>query len=193
MIPSVLMLDVAGNPRRWITYEDAAYYHVKGLVAWTPSDSEILLRGGVNSTGDRSTLNINTIIAVKGDVNAAQLMRPPRLTNRILFRRDRNLCAYCGHQFAHENLTRDHIIPTSRGGQDIWSNVVTACSGCNRVKDCRTPEEARMPLRYVPYIPSRAEYLILSNRRILGDQMDFLMSRVSNNSRLHEEGLNEYM
>ena len=40
----------------------------------------------------------------------------PLLTNRTLFQRDRNLCLYCGVQFAHSSLTRDHVIPASRGG-----------------------------------------------------------------------------
>jgi 5-methylcytosine-specific restriction endonuclease McrA len=86
--------------------------------------------------------------------------------------------------FAPTHLTRDHIIPVSRGGINTWMNVVTACSSCNKVKDNRTPEEAHMPLIYVPYAPNRAEYLILQNRKILGDQMEFLIKQVPKESRL---------
>jgi 5-methylcytosine-specific restriction endonuclease McrA len=73
-------------------------------------------------------------------------------------------------------LTRDHVVPASRGGSSAWENCVTACRHCNQRKDDRTPEEAGMKLLAVPYTPNLAEYLILSNRRILADQMEFLLS-----------------
>ena len=100
----------------------------------------------------------------------------PLLTNRTLFQRDKNLCLYCGRQFSPNDLTRDHIVPASRGGDSIWENCVTACRNCNQYKDDRTPEEAGMKLLAVPYIPNLAQYLILSNRRILADQMEFLLA-----------------
>ena len=63
--------------------------------------------------------------------------------------------------------TVGYILPMSRGGRDTWMNVVTACRTCNQKKGSRTPEEAHMHLLYAPYVPNRAEYLILTNRRIL--------------------------
>ena len=71
-------------------------------------------------------------------------------------------------------LTRDHVKPVSRGGGNHWLNVVTACKRCNTRKGSKTPEEASMPLLAIPYVPNVAEYLVLRNRRILGDQMEFL-------------------
>ena len=93
--------------------------------------------------------------------------------------------AFCGESYSHYRLTCDHITPMSRGGRDTWMNVVTACRACNQRKGSRTPEEAHMQLLYAPYIPNRAEFLILANRRILADQMEFLKQHVSANSRLH--------
>src|SRR3546814_10068504 len=63
-----------------------------------------------------------------------------------LFQRDHNLCLYCGRQFTPHLLTRDHVMPASRGGASIWENCVTACRSCNQRKDDRTPEEANMRL-----------------------------------------------
>ena len=57
-------------------------------------------------------------------------------------------------------------------------NVVTACRACNHRKSNRTPEQARMPLLYAPYVPSLWEDFILRNRRILADQMEFLMAHL---------------
>lgn len=124
-------------------------------------------------------------MAVKGKAMAMRgFNHVPPLSNRELFRRDRHICAYCGGEFAYLKLTRDHITPVSRGGRDIWMNVVTACRHCNGIKRNRTPEEARVELIYAPYIPNRAEYLILTNRQILSDQMEFLRPHIASHSRV---------
>jgi 5-methylcytosine-specific restriction endonuclease McrA len=94
------------------------------------------------------------------------------------------MCAYCGRAFNYFRLTRDHITPLSRGGRDTWMNVVTACRHCNGHKRNRMPEEAGMELLYAPYVPNKAEYLILTNRRIYVDQMEFLRQHVAAHSRV---------
>lgn len=75
-------------------------------------------------------------------------LRPNR--NRI-YKRDGNQCVYCG---SSKNLTLDHIMPKSRGGNNDWMNLVTSCMKCNLKKGNRTPEEARMPMKHNPYIPT---------------------------------------
>jgi len=183
--PLILQLDAGGNPCRWISYEDAAYYYAKDLVAWTPTESQFTIYGGENRiTGTQSFMDMNTIIAVKGEVGDKGLFRVPTLTNKALFRRDQHICAYCGGEFKPEKLTRDHVQARSKGGPDVWTNVVTACGNCNKRKDDRTLEEAGMKLLYVPYTPNRAEYLILMNRNILADQMEFLSKMVGKDSRI---------
>ena len=186
-LPLVLQLDIAGNPQQWITYEDSAYHLTKGNVGWSMGDTDFDIYGGTNAaSGLRSQLSINTIIAIKGHMNDKAMKHYNRvpLTNRTLFRRDQNLCGYCGDHFPATKLTRDHIHPTSRGGRNIWMNVIAACASCNKVKGNLTCEEAKMPLLFVPYIPNRSEWLILQNRNILADQMTFLMKRVPKDSRL---------
>lgn len=186
-LPLILQLDKAGNPQKWINHEKAAYYYAKGLVAWTLNADDFTLWGGTSRmTGQRSFMTMETILAVEGEITKKQLEAQNRipLTNRTLFRRDRNICAYCGNEFTNRYLSRDHIHPTSKGGENEWMNVVASCHSCNKRKDDRTPEEAGMTLRYVPYVPNRAEYLILQNRRILQDQMEFLITRVSKESRI---------
>ena len=85
---------------------------------------------------------------------------------------------YCGQQHLRSELTRDHVVPLSRGGRDVWENVVCACLACNVRKGNRTPQQAGMPLLAVPFRPSWVEHLILRNRHILADQMDFLVSHL---------------
>lgn len=183
----ILQLDQHGQPVKWITWQDAAVYHAKGLVSWQLGTVDKTIFGGENRiTGEQSKIVTSSIIAVKGETGKRHNGRPPSLNNRELFRRDRHLCAYCGKTFSDSKLTRDHVIPRSRNGKDNWMNVVTCCAKCNQRKDNKTPQEARMELLYLPYVPSRAEHLILANRRILADQMEFLLSFVDEKSRVRE-------
>jgi len=67
--------------------------------------------------------------------------------------RDQNRCQYCSKIFATENLTIDHVIPKSRGGNKTWKNLVAACKKCNQKKGCRTPIECGMILIRNPTKP----------------------------------------
>jgi len=182
----ILTLDSNGVPHRWVTWQQACFYYAKNLVAWSLGRESFTFYGGIQrSTGRRSSITANSIIAIKGRAMAARgFSQVPPLSNRELFRRDQHICAYCGGEFSFLRLTRDHIRPISRGGRDIWMNVVTACRHCNGLKRNRTPEEAGIELLYAPYIPNKAEFLILTNRKILADQMEFLVLHVHANSRV---------
>jgi 5-methylcytosine-specific restriction endonuclease McrA len=80
-----------------------------------------------------------------------------QVTNTFLFARDRYRCQYCGRLGAElkprESLTRDHLIPISRGGCNDWTNVVTACSPCNARKGNRLPDEIGMHPLTTPVEP----------------------------------------
>jgi hypothetical protein len=186
--PLILTLDPHGVPHRWVTWQHACFYYAKDLVAWAVGENSFVIHGGLNRlTGQRSEICANSIIAIKGRaLSGHQFRQVPPLDNRELFHRDHHICAYCGERLPNVRLTRDHIKPVSQGGRDIWMNVVTACRPCNQRKSGRTPEEARMQLLYAPYVPNKAEYLILSNRQILADQMDFLARHVPSQSRVRQ-------
>lgn len=182
----VLQLDVSGRPQAWLTTREAAVIYASDGVAWTLGDPCLVLRGGMQRiTGRQSRIEVHPIIAVRGAVPSRAWRQAPALTNSKLFVRDRFICAYCGQRFLPEDLTREHILPTSRGGQDGWMNCITACKSCNGRKGSRLPEEARMSLLYLPYVPSLHEDMILRGRRILVDQMEFLLASVPRSSRLH--------
>ena len=184
--PLILTLDANGVPHRWITWQHTCFYYAKDQIAWTAGEHAFTVFGGFNRfSGERSRISASSIIAIKGKAMAMRAFgQVPPLNNRELFHRDRYLCAYCGGWFAASRLTRDHVNPFSRGGRDTWMNVVTACRSCNEKKSDRTPQKAGMELLYLPYVPNRAEYLILTNRRILADQMEFLAQHVPAQSRL---------
>lgn len=184
----VLVLDIAGSPVRWSSVEDVAGHYASGKVAWELGAPEhvVTLRGGSNArSGLQSILRISPIVAVRGEAQGVHINMHPKLSDRsnfMLFRRDRNICGYCGLQFEAVDLTRDHIVPRCLGGQDTWTNCVTACRACNQAKGSRRVENFR-PLLYVPYQPCRFEQFILARRTILGDQMDYLAAKLPKHSR----------
>jgi len=177
-LPLILRLDVTGRPVRWVPWQEAVCLYTRDRVAWTAGEHTFALHGGYSRvTGVQTVIEVNSIIAVRGEYRRSFSRMVPPLNNRALFRRDRHTCMYCGLEHPDQELTRDHVVPMSRGGRDGWSNVVTACKRCNAHKGRRTPDEAHMPLLAVPYAPNMAEYLVLRNRRILADQMEFLKSQ----------------
>jgi len=181
----VLALDVAGTPVHWVDIEKAISLHVAGRVAWELGETTVTYRGGTNRlTGQVSTVSTASIIAVRGREFRGDRAASISISRERLFARDRYICGYCGGCFPESELTIEHVRPESRGGTTTWENVVTACRACNQRKGNRTPEQAGMPLLYLPYRPNRWEGMILRNRRILADQMEFLMAGVPPTSRL---------
>jgi len=78
------------------------------------------------------------------------------LSRKNILRRDGHRCQYCG---TTQNLTVDHVMPKSRGGEDSWENLTTACIRCNNKKGDRTPEEAKMHLHSTPKRPSHITFI----------------------------------
>jgi 5-methylcytosine-specific restriction endonuclease McrA len=180
----VLSLDSSGRILDWMSWQDAVCLYVRDAVAWTLGDPCLTIHGGMNrDSGLQSSICLHPIVASRGHARPSLLEPAPALTNAALFARDRMLCLYCGEHYSRGELTRDHVMPLSRGGADAWENCVTACLACNVRKGCRTPQQASMPLLAVPYRPSWVEHLILSNRNILADQMEFLMGHLPKNRR----------
>lgn len=185
MLLHILQVDKTGAPVAWLKVKEAAGHQVLGKVAWSLGETCTTLHGGTNAmTGLVTTLDIPPIISVKGDKYKSVNFKTPALSAKLIKLRDRQLCAYCGQKFEERDLTLDHIIPQSRKGPDTWLNLVTSCKRCNSCKANKTPEEANMPLLYLPYVPNIYETFILRNRTLLADQMDFLLKNVLKHSRL---------
>ncbi len=181
----ILSIDANGSPRKWLTLEQACHHYASGEVMFDFGDNEIVYHGGHDKHGEQSKIVMKSIISIKG-APRGKYKRTTQVAQRnadLVFRRDQNICAYCGGEFKETHLTRDHIHPASRGGDNSWMNLVTSCVSCNCHKDDRTPEEANMPLLYLPYVPCLWERFILENRKILGDQLEFLKSKLPAHSR----------
>jgi 5-methylcytosine-specific restriction endonuclease McrA len=84
-----------------------------------------------------------------------------KFNRRNIFARDGNRCQYCGKRFPTSELSLDHVLPRSRGGQATWENIVCACVKCNVRKGGRTPIEAGMRLTHEPTRPRTSPSLSL--------------------------------
>ena len=186
-IPQVLQLDIQGTPQAWVPLEQAAIHVATGAVAWAEGSGPLAtLRGGFNvRSGRRSVIEIFPIIALGSMARINLFDVVPAFSRAKLFRRDRFSCAYCGQRLAEADLSCDHVVPQSRGGRWTWMNLVSACRACNGRKADRTPEEARMPLRFLPYVPSRFEDFLLQGRSIRADVHEWLAARLPRGSRLN--------
>jgi 5-methylcytosine-specific restriction endonuclease McrA len=100
-----------------------------------------------------------------------------QVTNTFLFARDEYSCQYCGRHRSElrgrEFLTRDHILPVSRGGTNEWGNVVTACSRCNNRKGDQLPHEAGLELGTVPGEPNHV-HLVWAVRKVTEVQAKYI-------------------
>lgn len=83
-------------------------------------------------------MKLPSVVSLKSYVKPAT---HPAFTRFNLFLRDRFQCQYCG---SPDDLTFDHVIPRSKGGQTSWENVVAACAPCNLRKGGRMPKECDM-------------------------------------------------
>lgn len=134
-----------------------ADYRVLTHVSWQEA-VRLLLRGSVYVIERHSPAvhihSPSTVIELPLSVALHQYIHVPyrrgtRVTRDGVLTRDSYTCAYCG---GHGD-TLDHVTPESRGGQNTWDNLVTACAPCNGRKGNRTPAEAGMRLRWEPYEP----------------------------------------
>lgn len=135
--------------------------------------AEILERDGRREFRSvHASLPCPTVIRLVRFVHVPRRFRR-QVTNTFLFARDGYTCQYCGRHRrdlrGRQFLTRDHIVPRSRGGLNRWDNVVTACSPCNNRKGDRTPAEAGLRLRTVPREPDHV-HLVWAVRRLTPTQ-----------------------
>lgn len=93
--------------------------------------------------------------------------RGVRFNRYNIFTRDRDTCQYCGLKFRRSELSLDHVIPISRGGESTWGNVVCSCVGCNKRKGGKLPSEVHMNLRKKPVKPNWTPEYSISFRSII--------------------------
>lgn len=141
MIAGCLALNASFEPLTMVPLRRALRLVIDGKAEVVECDAERVVRS------ERLTLPRPVVIRLTKFIHVPRRFRR-QVTNTFLFARDRYRCQYCGRSAVElkprEGLTRDHLIPLSRGGTNDWSNVVTACAPCNTRKANRLPEEIGM-------------------------------------------------
>src|SRR6201993_5409641 len=104
----------------------------------------VLVLKGIARTEEEHGLTLHaqrSRIAMPSVIRLLEYRRIPHQTRALsrknILLRDRNTCQYCGEAFAPGELTLDHVIPRSRGGNSTWENLVACCHICNRRKGNR--------------------------------------------------------
>ena len=141
MIVGCLALNASFEPLTMVPMKRALRLVIDGKAEIVEADAERIVRS------ERMTVPRPAVIRLMKFIHVPRKFRR-QVTNTFLFARDRYKCQYCGRQSfelkPREALTRDHLIPLSRGGTNEWTNVVTACSSCNTRKSNRLPSEIGM-------------------------------------------------
>ena len=136
----VLLLNQTYEPLGTVSVARAIIMTLKNTVAVEELDGERVLRSAREEFPVPSVIRRRTYINVRRRREAAGMKR------LRIYMRDKFRCQYCGEKKIATELTLDHILPRSRGGDNSPLNIVSACIACNGRKGNRTPEEARMPL-----------------------------------------------
>lgn len=135
-----------------------ASYEPLSIVSWRKAVTLMFLgKAEVLSTQELEVRTATQSFALPSVLRLLNRVRIPRrrvqFSRLNVYRRDGFRCQYCGGKFSAPELTFDHVLPRSRGGETSWQNIVTSCQPCNRKKCSRTPAEARMPLLSQPQEP----------------------------------------
>ena len=141
MIVGCLALNASFEPLTMVPLRRALRLVIDGKAEIVEADRDRTVRS------ERLSLPRPVVIRLTKFIHVPRRFRR-QVTNTFLFARDRYRCQYCGRSTAElrprQSLTRDHLIPLSRGGTNDWTNVVTACSPCNTRKANHLPEEIGM-------------------------------------------------
>lgn len=155
MMGSVLVLNATYEPLHVVSVKRAVVLLLK-------EKAELIEAAETRLRAERIEVPVPLVIRLVTFVRVPRRFNLP-VSRRTVLSRDNYTCQYCGAQPGKDQLTIDHVLPRSRGGDHIWENVVTACGPCNRRKGDRTPDEAGMPLPRSPYRPRYIAVTLLGN------------------------------
>ena len=140
----VLLLNQTYEPLGTVSVARAIIMTFKNTVFVEEFDGDRVLRSAHDEWPVPSVIRRRTYINVRRRREQSGMKR------LRIYMRDKFRCQYCGEKKGVAELTLDHILPRSRGGDNSPVNIVTACIKCNSRKSNRTPEEAGMRLARAP-------------------------------------------
>lgn len=136
----VLLLNQTYEPLGTVSVARAVIMTFKNTVTIEELDGDRVLHSA------RAEFPVPSVIRRRTYINVRRRREASGTKRLRIYMRDKFRCQYCGDKRSAGELTLDHILPRSRGGDNSAVNIVTACVECNNRKGDRTPAEARMPL-----------------------------------------------
>ena len=140
MTSGVVMPTARGEKSEALSY-DSVKIALQGL-----EEKQVILKAGdTNRDGTLYKLNLpeevpacKELMKEKSKKEIAEVDTKKELDyynvqeNRLkIFERDANKCHYCQKQLTRFSATLDHIQPVSKGGNNSYENLITACLHCN--------------------------------------------------------------
>jgi 5-methylcytosine-specific restriction endonuclease McrA len=154
------------------TYEPINVCTVRRAVVLLLKDkAEIVEDGGRKLHSATSTLTRPVVIRLISYVRIPRDTHRRKITRRAVFARDDWTCQYCG---SRAQLTVDHVVPRSKGGDSSWDNIVAACAPCNRRKGDSLPRQAGMQLARAPRTPSADVFIHVASPSIPASWQQYL-------------------
>jgi 5-methylcytosine-specific restriction endonuclease McrA len=136
----VLLLNQTYEPLGTVSVARAIVMTFKNSVTVEELDGDRVLRSA------HAEFPVPSVIRRRDYINVRRRREAAGAKRLRIYMRDKFRCQYCGEKKSASELTLDHILPRSRGGDNSPVNIVAACVACNNRKGSRTPNEARMPL-----------------------------------------------
>lgn len=146
----VLLLNASYEPLKVISRNRAVVLVVNG-------EADIVEAGEGLIRSPSMSIPVPDVIRLRKFVRVPYRAKIP-LTNHAVLQRDKHECAYCNKR---KGTTIDHVVPRSRGGQHLWTNVVACCGRCNHKKNDRLLSEIGWSLKFDPYMPKGSFWLVL--------------------------------
>lgn len=144
------------------TYEPLSVVSIRRAVVLVLKEkAEVVHEGEAALRSERLTMMAPSVIRLRRYVRVPYRARVP-LTRRAVFVRDGHTCQYCGG--SAESI--DHVVPTSRGGEHVWENVVACCRRCNAAKEDRLLQETSLRLRRRPRAPKQTLWIVVAVGRV---------------------------
>lgn len=138
----------------WLAQDIATYYQNKQrdrFKGWTKAE-RVRWRGLPHQEREVYERRIKELMDALSDETPIDRERIPLDMRLAVLDRDNRTCVWCGqqgtefHDHNGETYQIDHVIPVTKGGKTILSNLATTCRRCNNSKLNKTP------LQYLQYL-----------------------------------------
>jgi 5-methylcytosine-specific restriction endonuclease McrA len=156
------------------TYEPINVCTVRrAVVLLLKEKAEVIERAELELHSASCTIPRPVVIRLVAYVRVPRDTHRRKITRRAVFARDNWTCQYCG---ARSNLTVDHVVPRSKGGESSWDNIVASCAPCNRRKGNALPRQVGMRLLKQPRTPSPHVFIHVASPTIPAAWQQYLVA-----------------